>query len=129
VIVGDLLDNWVCPIDMTPPSMSEILKATHNEPIIGALNKVMDAGVKAIFLGGNHDQLVTGADLRAVMPRLTVAWFVDDRIYANAGAWCEKETSGSFVEVETTAKEQIVRVREWDGKDARTLHHPEKLSR
>jgi len=55
-------------------------------------------------------------------------WFVGDRIYANAGAWCEKETSGSFVEIETTDKEQIVRVREWDGKDSRATRQ-ETLSR
>lgn len=294
VIVGDLLDNWVCPIDMTPPSMSQILKAAHNQPVIQALNKLMEVGVKVIFIGGNHDQLVTGANLHEVMPKLTVAdgwlnnsvyrdarihaehgssqamfnapdpehdprtrlplgyfitravttraartgktsrdwacylddalemasssqrvaasvfeavleeagvpetasiampgdtsvtvrevkdryadlydrwcathkgfgagiravlaefnylddmadqickrggtnivvlghshkpeldkdtWFVDDRIYANAGAWCEQEASGSFVEIETTDKKQIVRVRAWDGRDSRT---------
>jgi UDP-2,3-diacylglucosamine pyrophosphatase LpxH len=68
VIVGDLLDNWVCPIDITPPSMSEILHAAHNRPIIDGLNKLMDAGAKLVFVGGNHDQLVTAADLREVMP-------------------------------------------------------------
>jgi UDP-2,3-diacylglucosamine pyrophosphatase LpxH len=302
VILGDLLDNWVCPIDMTPPSMSDILKAAHNQPIINAMNKIMDADVKVVVFGGNHDQLATGADLLEVMPKLTVAdgwlndnvyqdarihaehgssramfnapdpqhdprsrlplgyfltrvvtthaartgkpsrdwarylddtlemmfssqrvaasvfeavleeagipetasiampgdtsitahqvkekyadlydhwcathkgfgagiraviaefnylddmsdqickrgganivvlghshkpeidkdtWFVDDRIYANAGAWCEKETSGSFVELETTDKEQIVRVREWDGQDSRATRQ-ETLSR
>lgn len=302
VILGDLLDNWVCPIDMTPPSMSEILRAPHNQPIISALNRLLDAGVKVIFNGGNHDQLVTAADLHQVMPRLTVGdgwlndsvyrdarihgehgsaramfnapdplhdprkrlplgyfitrvvstraartgeaerewarylddlletlfssqrvaasvfeavleeanipesatiampdntsitvhevkeryadlydrwcdthkgfgagvravlaefnymddmadqlckrggtnivvlghshkpeidkdtWFVDDRIYVNAGAWCEKEASGSFVEVETVDKEHFVRLREWDGKDSRTVRQ-ETLSR
>lgn len=297
VILGDLLDDWVCPVDITPPSMGEILNAAHNQPIIGGLNKLMDAGSKVVFLGGNHDQLVTPADLRAVMPKVVFAdgwlnnsvyrdarihaehgssqamfnapdprndprtrlplgyfitrvvttraartgeagrdwarylddvmetaftsqriatsvfeavleeahlpgttrivmpdntsitanevkeryadlydqwcathkgfgagiravlaefnylddmadqickrggtnvvvlghshkaeidkdtWFVDDRIYANAGAWCEKETSGTFVEVETTDKEHTVRVREWNGKDGRTINH------
>jgi UDP-2,3-diacylglucosamine pyrophosphatase LpxH len=51
------------------------------------------------------------------------SWFVDDRIYANAGAWCEKATSGSFVEVETTDTEHNVRVREWNGKDSRTMDY------
>jgi UDP-2,3-diacylglucosamine pyrophosphatase LpxH len=295
VLLGDLLDNWVCPHDMKPPSMADILHAPHNQPIVDALNAVMRAGVKVMFVWGNHDQLVTAADLQQVMPGLVVTdgwhndsvyrdarihaehgssramfnapdpihdrrsrlplgyfmtrvtttraaktgktgreyatylddimemsftsqrlaasvfeavleeagvpetasiampgntsitvrevkdryadlydhwcathkgfaagiraiisefnylddmadqlckrggtnivvlghshkaeidkdtWFVDDRIYANAGAWCEKETSGTFVEVETTDKEQNVRVRDWDGKDARTL--------
>jgi UDP-2,3-diacylglucosamine pyrophosphatase LpxH len=296
VIVGDLLDNWVCPIDITPPSMSDILHAAHNRPIIDGLNAVMNAGVKVIFVGGNHDQLVTAADLHEVMPRLTVGegwrndsiyrdgrihaehgsaqgmfnapdpqndprlelpvgyfltriittraartgetdrkwmsyfddvmdvvssskhlatavfnalleearipdsasvalpgdtsitvqdmkaryadvyeqwcashkgfgagirgilaefhylddmadqlckrgdvtvvvlghshnpefdkdkWFVKDRIYANSGAWCEKQDSGTFVEVQSTDKEHVVRVREWNGKEAKTLH-------
>lgn len=296
VIIGDLLDNWVCPVDIAPPSMREILRAAHNRPIIDGLNKLMDAGTKVVFLGGNHDQLVTVGDLCEVMPKLKFAdgwqnnsvyrdarihaehgssqamfnapdlrndhrtrlplgyfitrvvttraartgekvrewarflddilemactserlagsvfeavleeaqlpeatkivmpdsttitahdvkeryahlydqwckthtgfgagvraviaefnylddladqickrggtnivvlghshkpeidkdsWFVDDRIYANAGAWCEKESSGSFVEIESTEKEHTVRVREWNGKDSRTIN-------
>ena len=92
VILGDLLDNWVCPIDMVPPSMRNILTAAHNQPIIDGLNHLLDAGVKVIYTAGNHDQMVTAEDLRQVMPKLTVGdgWlsdcvYMDNRIHAEHG--------------------------------------------
>ena len=93
VILGDLFDNWVCPIDMRPPSIRDILTAAHNRPIIDGLNQVLDAGVKVIFLAGNHDQLATADDLHQAMPKLTVAdgWltdcvYLDGRIHAEHGS-------------------------------------------
>ncbi len=45
------------------------------------------------------------------------SWFVDDRIYANCGTWCDSEADKpyTYVEVETRRahNERYVRVQEW----------------
>ncbi len=46
------------------------------------------------------------------------AWFVNDRIYANCGTWCDSpKKQWTYVEVETLRekKERIVRLRQWLG--------------
>jgi len=47
------------------------------------------------------------------------SWFVDDRIYANCGCWCDNNCPRTFVEVDPgkDGKKQRVSVKEWkDGK-------------
>jgi predicted MPP superfamily phosphohydrolase len=39
VILGDLLDDWMVPIDDAPSTFRQILKATHNKPVVSALKK------------------------------------------------------------------------------------------
>jgi UDP-2,3-diacylglucosamine pyrophosphatase LpxH len=46
------------------------------------------------------------------------SWFVDDRIYANCGTWCDSpEKPWTYAEVETLrgSNQRIVRVQEWKG--------------
>lgn len=48
------------------------------------------------------------------------SWFVEDRIYANCGTWCDPKKPCTFVEVERRAREQVVRLFEWkDGRASR----------
>ena len=47
------------------------------------------------------------------------SWFVDDRIYANCGTWCDEKKPCTFVESQKDKNERIhiVRVMKWkDGK-------------
>jgi UDP-2,3-diacylglucosamine pyrophosphatase LpxH len=58
VLLGDTMDNWVCPIDEVPPTFDEILDASHNQKIVNGL-KTLTENKKVIYMPGNHDMQVT----------------------------------------------------------------------
>ncbi len=64
VLVGDILDNWVCPHDEVPPSFQEIFDA--NPEVVSGIKGLLDKGMKVTFLEGNHDMYLSQADLDAV---------------------------------------------------------------
>lgn len=45
------------------------------------------------------------------------SWFVEDRIYANCGAWCDEDKPRSYVETQKDEKARVyhVRLMEWKG--------------
>lgn len=56
VIIGDLMDDWVYPVDVTPPSLEEIIKAPVNKKIVQALKKLCkNKDITVLYLPGNHD--------------------------------------------------------------------------
>ena len=55
VLLGDILDCWLAPHDVLPPTAYEVLTAPHNRPVILALEAVIKAGVKVTLVPGNHD--------------------------------------------------------------------------
>jgi UDP-2,3-diacylglucosamine pyrophosphatase LpxH len=58
VILGDLLDDWVCPVKDLPNSFSDILAASHNSAVIGALQDLCaKQAIKVTYVVGNHDML------------------------------------------------------------------------
>jgi len=58
-IVGDLVDLWVYPVDVRPPSPDEIINAQHNRAIVSALRTFAAQPHKQlIYIGGNHDMQV-----------------------------------------------------------------------
>lgn len=60
IILGDLLDDWVYPVDMEPPSLQQIIKAPINKGIVRELKKLSKKkDVRVIYLPGNHDMGVT----------------------------------------------------------------------
>lgn len=60
VILGDLMDDWVYPVDMEPPSLQKIIKAQINKKIVLALKKLsMNPKINVVYLPGNHDMGVT----------------------------------------------------------------------
>jgi len=60
VIIGDLLDDWVCPVDVVPPSPEAILKAAINKEIVQALKKLAkNKDIAVLLLPGNHDMGVS----------------------------------------------------------------------
>jgi len=60
IIIGDLMDNWVYPVDMVPPSLESIVKAPVNRGIVQALKKLSkNEKITVLYLPGNHDMGVT----------------------------------------------------------------------
>ena len=42
IIIGDLMDDWVYPVDVVPPSLEEIVNAPINRKIVQALIKLCE---------------------------------------------------------------------------------------
>ncbi len=58
VILGDLLDDWMVPIEDAPSSFAEILNAEHNEPVVTALQEICEnPSIQVTYVTGNHDLL------------------------------------------------------------------------
>ena len=77
VIAGDLLDGWFVPMDyVLPDSQSTFFDsvAANNQPIIDAVNAIITAGqIKVTYVPGNHDLLLTKADLQRILPGINQA--------------------------------------------------------
>ena len=74
IILGDFLDNWVCPINLIPQTFEEIINAGHNEGLIKNLKKIAspDVDVDLFYVPGNHDLLVSKEVMKANFPGITV---------------------------------------------------------
>jgi len=71
VLLGDTMDNWVCPVDEPPPTFDEILKADHNALIVKNLKELTEnADKKVVFMPGNHDMQVTEIILKRYFPKI-----------------------------------------------------------
>ena len=56
ILVGDMLDDWVYPIDLLPPQYSEIAAARQNPVIMDLLRQIAQDKTKSVtYLVGNHD--------------------------------------------------------------------------
>lgn len=57
IIAGDLLDTWVCPLQLDPPTFDDVLSAPQNKGVVAALNTI--AHDKELwYIPGNHDMLI-----------------------------------------------------------------------
>ena len=66
VILGDLMDDWVYPVDEVPPSLEEIVDAEINREIVAALNALTEnEQIRVVYLPGNHDMGATEEFVRA----------------------------------------------------------------
>ena len=58
MILGDLLDDWMVPIDDVPSTFQQILEAPHNAPVVSALQEICDnPSIQVTYVTGNHDLL------------------------------------------------------------------------
>jgi UDP-2,3-diacylglucosamine pyrophosphatase LpxH len=77
VINGDFLDEWCLPMDYVMPSSESALVdaiAANNKTVIDACNSIIRAGnIKVTFAPGNHDMLVTRADMQRIFPGINQA--------------------------------------------------------
>lgn len=68
VIIGDLLDDWVRPYEEVPESFEQIITASHNAEVIGALQAIcQNPSIQVTYLTGNHDLLSFEADNKALI--------------------------------------------------------------
>ena len=61
IILGDLLDGWVCPMHHAPTrDFMDILTAPENRPIVDALKSLCKkaSSIKVSYVPGNHDMLI-----------------------------------------------------------------------
>ena len=60
VLLGDIMDTWVCPVEEVPPTFEEIVNAEINRDIVNNL-RILAAqeAKKLIYIPGNHDVTVT----------------------------------------------------------------------
>ncbi|MFZ7110978.1 MAG: metallophosphoesterase [Desulfatiglandales bacterium] len=60
IIIGDLMDDWVYPVDVVPPSLQSIVNAPVNRDVVQALKKLSkNKEITVVYLPGNHDMGVT----------------------------------------------------------------------
>ena len=58
IILGDLLDDWVSPVEYTPHSFADILAANYNNGVVPALQEVChNPNIAVTYVTGNHDML------------------------------------------------------------------------
>lgn len=78
VILGDLLDDWVCPADQEPPTWDDIIAANSQE--FALFQKSIERGINLFFIHGNHDFDLPSRTLEKALPGIKVV-----RAYKGAG--------------------------------------------
>jgi UDP-2,3-diacylglucosamine pyrophosphatase LpxH len=71
IILGDLLDQWVCPVAFDPTTYDAIVnKTSQNERVIANLRTIASAGVDIdlYYVPGNHDMLLSRPFMEANFP-------------------------------------------------------------
>ena len=77
IILGDLLDDWVCPVKYTPQTFADILEANYNNGVVPALQEVChNPDIAVTYVTGNHDMLSFESENREVIakafPEMTI---------------------------------------------------------
>jgi UDP-2,3-diacylglucosamine pyrophosphatase LpxH len=77
VIAGDLLDEWVAPVDYntfdgaTQSGFADAIAAA-NRPVIDAFNGIIQEGnIKVTYVPGNHDMLAEAIDIERIFPGIS----------------------------------------------------------
>ncbi|HQM97408.1 MAG TPA: metallophosphoesterase [Clostridia bacterium] len=76
VIAGDFLDDWYLPVFY--PSHSDPVKffkdcIANNQEVIDELNNLISAGIKVVYVPGNHDLLLESEVLQEAVPGIVQA--------------------------------------------------------
>ncbi|MEA4896474.1 MAG: metallophosphoesterase [Oscillospiraceae bacterium] len=76
VIDGDFLDEWFLPVDY--PSYTDQKQfykdvIANNQGVIDELNKVIDSGIKLVYIPGNHDMTLEADVLQEAIPQIMQA--------------------------------------------------------
>ena len=98
IIIGDLLDDWVSPVESASSNFSAILAASTNQSSIQALQAICNnPNIKVTYLTGNHDllsfELQNKATIQATFPNMSIisdspglgAYSKDNVIWAEHG--------------------------------------------
>lgn len=76
VIAGDFLDEWIVPLGYPAYSDSDAFYRrciSNNQQVFDALEEAIEAGIKVVYVPGNHDMLLTADVLKAALPSLVQA--------------------------------------------------------
>ena len=77
VIAGDLVDEWFLPMNYVMPQTEAALVdaiAANNRTVFDAFNNIISDGIiKVTYTNGNHDILVTQADIERILPGINQA--------------------------------------------------------
>ncbi len=76
VIAGDMLDEWFVPISYQPHNDLGVFfreVADNNAAIMAAFEKLIQSGVKVIYVPGNHDLLLDEETLADLLPGISQA--------------------------------------------------------
>ncbi len=61
VLLGDLFDLWLYPVNEVPCTAEQIIKA--NDPVFDAIREFLKRDINVCYMNGNHDMGVTQDDL------------------------------------------------------------------
>lgn len=77
VIAGDLIDQWFVPMEYQPPTSEAAFVdaiAANNQAVMDAFKAIIAEGqIKLTYAPGNHDILVTAADMERILPGINQA--------------------------------------------------------
>ncbi|MCH8993157.1 MAG: hypothetical protein IIA44_15565 [Acidobacteria bacterium] len=95
ILLGDIFDNWVCPVGDVPPTYDAIGK--DNAAIIDVLDQVQKKGIGLYYINGNHDFDLTAEQVRAIIPgiRPVRSYLGAGRSHAEHGGNTDGQIRGS----------------------------------
>jgi UDP-2,3-diacylglucosamine pyrophosphatase LpxH len=68
VLLGDVVDTWVCPVQLQPQTFEGIFTAQQNLGVVEQMNRLISKGIKLTYVIGNHDLLLTDEILQRYIP-------------------------------------------------------------
>ncbi len=69
ILLGDLMDNWVYPVDEVPPTFQDIIDADINKNIVRELTALsQNEDMSILYFPGNHDMGLTKEDIERNFP-------------------------------------------------------------
>lgn len=74
VLNGDILDEWYLPLSFVETDRAAFYRENleNNKDVIAAFKKVMDAGIKLVYVIGNHDMSVEEKSVVEAIPGMKV---------------------------------------------------------
>jgi UDP-2,3-diacylglucosamine pyrophosphatase LpxH len=76
VLNGDFLDDWYLPLTYpaySDPAQFYATLLANNHVVVEALNRLVSAGVRVVYVPGNHDMLLESGVLAAAVPGIIEA--------------------------------------------------------
>jgi len=94
IILGDLLDHWVCPMGLNPTTFEKVAVAPQNERVIANFKKMAsrDVDIDLYYVPGNHDMLPPRTFIEDYFPGIqfigkdNIGVFSQDHIAAEHGS-------------------------------------------
>ncbi len=84
VLLGDVFNTWVCPVNVSPPTYEEIMAA--NQPVLEKFREIVQAGVNLFLIQGNHDYDLPSGLFEAEVPdSKAIRFYRSGRIHAEHG--------------------------------------------